>query len=210
MPSNHGSEQSIVRTCLHWACLPEACSLALATHGEFATPSPLQLPPARGASEGRQASSSTIKGWPGAMLDRATRRPGGASRGRSWPAMSPNYKKGGGRLWLAGPQKTPRRPAEAGTRVRGGSSLVWLVQRPPASCRRKQEKQKKKENKPTGGDLVGHYYVVGRLSIDQHSTAQPGPARSTQTRQFRPSKQQEERGEKKPRRWHGIAWHNMA
>lgn len=74
MLENHGSLKGIVRALLYWASLPEACRLALPIHGNFATPSPLQLPPARGVSEGEQAfrsanahmvtkPSTIIKGW---------------------------------------------------------------------------------------------------------------------------------------------------
>lgn len=58
MLENHGSQEGIARALLYWASLPEACRLALPIHGNFATPSPLQLPPARGASEGEQAFRS--------------------------------------------------------------------------------------------------------------------------------------------------------
>lgn len=58
MLENHGSQEGTARALLYWASLPEACRLALPIHGNFATASPLQLPPARGASEGEQAFRS--------------------------------------------------------------------------------------------------------------------------------------------------------
>lgn len=73
----------------------------------------------------------------------------------------------------------------------------------PAPARVVSEKTRETKEKPAGRDLVGHNYVVSRLSIDQqqHSTAGPG--------KVNPSKEgAAERAEEEPedsRAWHGIA-----
>lgn len=55
--------------------------------------------------------------------------------------MSPNYKKGGGDVACCAATGSER-SAKAGTRAR--RELPCLAGPAPASCRRKQEKQKKK------------------------------------------------------------------
>ena len=113
-------------------------------------------------------------------------------------------QKRGQRCGLLGRSKTREVLQRPGHGCEGGSSLVWLAQRPPASCRRKQEKQKKKtDRRGSRGALLRRE----PLSIDQqqHSTAGAG--------RVNPSKAVEaERAEEKPedRAGHGMAWHGIA
>lgn len=148
MLENHGSEEVIVRELLYWASLPEACRLALPILGIFATRIPLQLPPARGASEGEQA----FRYANGHMVIKPIHHhqrlaPASARRPATPPvvevdtAMSPNYKKGGGDVACCA-ATGPERPGKDRDAGEAGAPLSgWPA---PASCRRKQEEQKRK------------------------------------------------------------------